>query len=205
MRKSGDTVKSCRWVKKDIVAYTNGELGPRAAHAVERHIAACPACSALWREEKRIEGMLASEMGVMMKASSRGLSWEALKHSIEGEADRARAAKGTRGIWEGLLIVVREVVFPAAARNFSEMVYWGKRATVPALGIFTAILFFHVYQRTQNIGGGGPMESASSQTVINIRFAPVCASANGGYYKDSGGRFSINQGTRGDLRYGWKQ
>ena len=197
-------MKRCRWVRKDIVAYANGELDGREARAVERHLAVCAACAALCREEKRIEELLASELGALRKTSHPRLSWESVKPSIEREAARTGAAHRASRVWESLWTGVREMVFPTAARQFSEMMYWGKRVTVPALGFCIAVALFHIFQRTPDIAGGRPMESAPSQIVINIRFAPDGASVNGRCFRDSGGRFSINQGSRGDLRYGWK-
>lgn len=196
-------MRICTWVRHHGAAYAGGLLGPRAHRRIEFHLASCPECARACRAEKRMDELLAAELGALARMQDAGLSWEQIRPLVARGTSRAseanRLGELIRGWW-------RESLLPRVAWRFAVLRYWLARATVPAVSMALAIIASILF--TKGGEGVAPFQTnptSSPMMVIKIAFRPEGVPAPTGYCESAGETYGTRRSPCGTITYGWRQ
>ena len=191
------TSKKCRGVRESVSAYGSGEFGARSRQAVEDHIATCPPCRVFFERQARLERALGALAPLPHTVPGTLPSWQEFRASLLREESAGAQSSLSRAL-EGCRIRFTEWLLPKTALHLSEALHFAKRAAVPALCVFIALMTYHALTGEGSRGGRERVvqtAQASPPIVIHVQFQPGEASG-----AVSGG--DAQQG--GTLRCGWK-
>ena len=205
MRRLISEMNKCKGVRKQFVSYLNGELGRRRHSKIERHLEKCPGCLREYQIEKRMEELLTSEMINAAHESDPLLTWDNLRQSLDREASAAKVASRWTQIEESWLTGLKEIALPKAAQTLSEVSYWGKRATAPAVIVLLAFTLYHAFQTpTYTPKSASTAASGNAPIVIKINFGPDMAVTTEGYYTDTGKSYIPVGQEKNQRHYRWR-
>lgn len=81
------TSRRCGWAQRNLSAYVDRELDPRAAGKLEAHLSGCPRCREKLAELERVEAVL----GAIPGREPSPFLWTRVKAGIDSQAEPARS------------------------------------------------------------------------------------------------------------------
>ena len=191
---------------KHLVPYLNGELGRRGHSKVERHLQECPRCLRECQREKRMENLLVAEARKLERKSDALLTWPKLRLLLEREAIPVDRKRPWGPLAEYLRAGFKGLGSPKAARTFSEAIYWGKRAAIPAVIILVIVTLYQAFQ----VSPQPPLSASTTTTsdppsiLVRIKFGPDDAPLPEGYYPSTGSVCISPANNEVEIKWGWK-